>query len=76
MQSLKETLRIAPKVLTKDDLYSALAEFHHYTPDEIAEMNIFQQLAVLKISSSKEQDTISFERVEDYLHWKQQEGLD
>ena len=75
MRSLRRTLRKTPKVLSKEDLYSALAEFHHYTPDEIAEMNIFQQLAVLKVSSSPQQEEISFERVEDYLRWKQQEGF-
>ena len=38
-------------------------------------MNSFQQLAILGVTS-EEVDTIEFDRVEDFLRWKQEEGFE
>ena len=58
-----------PKVLTKEEIYQKLAFFYKYTPEQIASMNPFQQLALLNVK--EEEATLAhFETMEEYLHWK------
>lgn len=71
---MKETLLKNLKV-TKETLYANLALIFKFTPNQIADMNVFQQLAISDLDDSAA-DTIQFERIEDFLRWRQQEGFD
>ena len=61
--------------VTKSDIYRILIKLHHWTFDEVASLNRWQQVLAADMDFSKADDTVEFATMEEYLAWKESKDL-
>jgi hypothetical protein len=62
--------------VTKADIYRILIRTTKWTFDQIAELNVWQQLIVAEVDiKDTEPGTIEFATMADYNRWKAESGL-
>ena len=73
----RRVLLKAPKVdkITKEHIYSQLMSKCKCTPNDIANMNYFQQAVILDIDETLMPQNIDFSNMNEYNAWMAEKGL-